>query len=40
MTPEEKLKELGLELPPLRPSLGDYVRCVRTEIYCSLLGKE
>ncbi|GKV65271.1 MULTISPECIES: RidA family protein [Sporosarcina] len=30
MTPEEKLKELGLELPPLRPSHGDYVRCVRT----------
>ena len=29
MTPEEKLKELGLELPPLRPMLGDYVRCVR-----------
>ena len=29
MTPEEKLKELGLELPPLRPALGDYARCVR-----------
>ena len=29
-TPEEKLAELGLELPPLRPMLGDYVRCVRT----------
>ena len=27
-TPEEKLAELGLELPPLRPALGDYVRCV------------
>lgn len=30
MTPEEKLAKLGLELPPLRPALGDYVRCVRT----------
>jgi len=29
-TPEEKLAELGLELPPLRPALGDYVGCVRT----------
>ena len=29
MTPEDKLAELGLELPPLRPALGDYVRCVR-----------
>jgi enamine deaminase RidA (YjgF/YER057c/UK114 family) len=29
MTPEEKLKELGLQLPSLRPALGDYVRCVR-----------
>lgn len=28
-TPEERLTELGLELPPLRPALGDYVRCVR-----------
>ena len=28
-TPEERLAELGLELPPLRPALGDYVRCVR-----------
>ena len=27
-TPEERLAELGLELPPLRPALGDYVRCV------------
>ncbi|MCT6925730.1 RidA family protein [Metasolibacillus sp.] len=29
-TPEQKLKELGLELPALRPAWGDYVRCVRT----------
>ncbi|MCM3238600.1 RidA family protein [Heyndrickxia oleronia] len=29
-TPEEKLLELGLELPPLRPALGGYVGCVRT----------
>jgi len=29
LTPEDKLAELGLELPPLRPALGDYVRCVR-----------
>ncbi|KAA0966277.1 RidA family protein [Sporosarcina sp. ANT_H38] len=29
-TPEEKLAELGLALPPLRPALGDYVGCVRT----------
>jgi enamine deaminase RidA (YjgF/YER057c/UK114 family) len=29
MTPEEKLAELGLELPALRPSAGNYVSCVR-----------
>lgn len=29
-TPEEKLAELGLELPALRPTLGSYVKCVRT----------
>lgn len=29
-TPEGKLEELGLELPPLRPVHGDYVGCVRT----------
>ena len=29
-TPEERLKELGLELPALRATWGDYVRCVRT----------
>ena len=30
MTPEEKLQELGLELPALRPAVGSYVSCVRT----------
>jgi enamine deaminase RidA (YjgF/YER057c/UK114 family) len=30
LTPEERLEELGLELPPLRPAHGDYVGCVRT----------
>ncbi|MFJ7404565.1 MULTISPECIES: RidA family protein [unclassified Lysinibacillus] len=30
MTPEERLTQLGLELPPLRPAWGDYVGCVRT----------
>ncbi|EKN62631.1 endoribonuclease L-PSP [Neobacillus bataviensis LMG 21833] len=29
-TPEEKLAELGLELPALRPAHGGYVACVRT----------
>lgn len=29
-TPEEKLAELGLELPALRPAWGSYVGCVRT----------
>jgi enamine deaminase RidA (YjgF/YER057c/UK114 family) len=29
-TPEEKLAELGLALPPLRPAAGNYVSCVRT----------
>ncbi|MBR3121784.1 MAG: RidA family protein [Oceanobacillus sp.] len=29
-TPEEKLGELGLELPSLRPAVGSYVGCVRT----------
>ena len=30
MTPEERLEELGLKLPALRPSSGNYVSCVRT----------
>ncbi|WP_068672079.1 RidA family protein [Oceanobacillus sp. Castelsardo] len=30
MTPEEKLQELGLELPSLRPTVGNYVSCIRT----------
>lgn len=29
-TPEEKLEELGLELPPLRPGVGNYISCVCT----------
>lgn len=29
-TPEEKLTELGLKLPSLRPTLGDYIGCVRS----------
>ncbi|GGE60803.1 RidA family protein [Priestia taiwanensis] len=28
--PESKLKELGIELPAIRPSVGNYVSCVRT----------
>ncbi|MDN3018290.1 RidA family protein [Paenibacillus sp. BSR1-1] len=30
LTPEDKLAELGLTLPPLRPASGNYVSCVRT----------
>lgn len=30
LTPEDKLAELGLSLPPLRPASGNYVSCVRT----------
>lgn len=30
VTPEERLKELGLTLPPPRQSAGNYVSCVRT----------
>ena len=29
ITPEERLVELGLELPPLRKASGNYVSCVR-----------
>lgn len=29
MTPEEKLKQLGYELPKPRPAVGTYVGCVR-----------
>lgn len=29
-SPEEKLKELDLELPSLRPAVGSYVSCMRT----------
>ena len=29
-TPEEKLRELGLDLPTVRPAVGRYVGCVRT----------
>ncbi|HSO59240.1 MAG TPA: RidA family protein [Paenisporosarcina sp.] len=29
-TPEEKLMDLGLILPPKRPAWGSYVSCVRT----------
>lgn len=29
ITPEEKLVELGLKLPPLRKAAGNYVSCVR-----------
>ncbi len=30
ITPEERLAELGLELPPVREAAGNYVSCVRT----------
>lgn len=30
MTPEKRIEELGLKLPPLRPASGNYVSCVRT----------
>jgi enamine deaminase RidA (YjgF/YER057c/UK114 family) len=30
ITPEERLKELGLTLPAPRPAAGNYVSCVRT----------
>lgn len=30
ITPEERIKELGLNLPAPRPAAGNYVSCVRT----------
>lgn len=30
ITPDERLQQMGLELPPLRPAAGNYVSCVRT----------
>jgi enamine deaminase RidA (YjgF/YER057c/UK114 family) len=30
VTPEERLKELGLSLPAPRPAAGNYVSCVKT----------
>ncbi|MEF7563576.1 RidA family protein [Bacillus infantis] len=30
ITPEERIKELGLTLPSPRPAAGNYVSCVRT----------
>jgi enamine deaminase RidA (YjgF/YER057c/UK114 family) len=30
ITPEERIKELGLTLPAPRPAAGNYVSCVRT----------
>lgn len=30
MTPEEKISELGLQLPPAAPPVGSYVNCVRS----------
>jgi len=38
MTPEEKLKELGIELPPAPNPLGSYVPCVRTGNFLFLSG--
>lgn len=29
ITPEKRLEELGITLPPVRPSAGNYVSCVR-----------
>ncbi|WP_244895311.1 RidA family protein [Evansella clarkii] len=29
-SPEDKLEELGLKLPELRPAVGNYISCVRT----------
>ncbi|MEH7013098.1 RidA family protein [Neobacillus niacini] len=30
LSPEERLEQMGLELPPLRSASGNYVSCVRT----------
>jgi enamine deaminase RidA (YjgF/YER057c/UK114 family) len=30
LTPEQRIEELGLTLPPLRSAAGNYVSCVRT----------
>ncbi|VEF46799.1 endoribonuclease L-PSP [Bacillus freudenreichii] len=30
LTPEQRLEQLGLQLPALRPAWGSYVSCVRT----------
>ena len=39
MTPEEKLKEMGLVLPQIPPSIGNYVGAVRTGNLLFLSGK-
>jgi enamine deaminase RidA (YjgF/YER057c/UK114 family) len=39
MTPEERLAELGLELPPLRRKAGNYVGWVRTGNLLFLAGQ-
>ncbi|MFD1737425.1 RidA family protein [Bacillus salitolerans] len=30
ISPEQRLEELGITLPPIRPSAGNYISCVRT----------
>ncbi|WP_045521962.1 RidA family protein [Neobacillus niacini] len=30
LSPEERLEQMGMVLPPLRPASGNYVSCVRT----------
>ena len=39
MTPEQKLKELGIELPPPVPPVGAYVNAVRVGNVMYLAGK-
>ena len=39
MTPEERLQELGLALPQIPPSIGNYVGAVRTGNLLFLSGK-